>query len=809
MSDIEAQVQLAWIQADAKYQQALTNVHVLLETGRRGALNSADQAEVEVQWQEDAVRGETAARRVAAMDDRAFTVAEAGKMAQRQGLLRAAQLDQAAILQSASGKVFIATFIEKLGTYAVDKVQNELEKVALVASFIPGVGTAIAAVSSGINAAIFAARGKYAEASLSLVAMVPFGTILKKAGAASAVKGVARLASRQVGQGLKQAKFVKVVLKLGSAARTKACPVLRKIGINIGCFVDGTLVVIGEEWVDLAGAGQASAEQPVVLLHEERFGEWDRVSVVVLAGTLVLTLVGWRVAESKGKRRPIGLQPEDEVWLDWEKWQDQADEGDQDREALIAELTQSRLGLPKQEEALSPVSSEEFFIRTDLQVGSAIMSKQENELGEGTTVTGTMTTGEQQPQVPGLDSPISGRERSTGNGWKWFGRCWLVLGLVLCLILFLKAMPRSPQQVKTSENAEPAAVVANLSSAGPQTVKPPEPVKQRVLKTRPIEQFRVCQRVLGRNPNREEVEEIEEPDPKTWKMLEIELVKPSGKMLQATMVLSPEQFEEEYEAKTGTIELDRPELGAEGTARVLRISPCPTIEPGPGHVVTATFKHQPEGELLTVTVAGEEIGCTANHPFWSEDRQEFVEAGALREGERVLTRLEGIAAVASIKPRPSTNLVYNLEVQGEHVYEVSSRGVLVHNNYADTFLARLLSGKRILDLTNTAWRQTKFRTGSEIIYILRDRNIRELLKVGKTTADRFIGRFERYVTAGKKHNRDLELLIGANTKSTRNSLKKTLVEFEDIIRKKVEGMKHKLPWDNTNQRLGIPGPGIP
>ncbi|GIX02820.1 MAG: hypothetical protein KatS3mg112_1757 [Thermogutta sp.] len=76
---------------------------------------------------------------------------------------------------------------------------------------------------------------------------------------------------------------------------------------------------------------------------------------------------------------------------------------------------------------------------------------------------------------------------------------------------------------------------------------------------------------------------------------------------------------------------------------------------------------------------GAEIGCTANHPFSSEDRQDFIAAGQLRQGERVRTRLEQVAAVVSIKPRPPTAWVYNLEVQGEHVYELGCDGVLVHN----------------------------------------------------------------------------------------------------------------------------------
>lgn len=36
----------------------------------------------------------------------------------------------------------------------------------------------------------------------------------------------------------------------------------------------------------------------------------------------------------------------------------------------------------------------------------------------------------------------------------------------------------------------------------------------------------------------------------------------------------------------------------------------------------------------------------------------------------------------AIKPRPPTDWVYNLEVQGEHVYEVGPGGVLVHNGCA-------------------------------------------------------------------------------------------------------------------------------
>ncbi len=58
---------------------------------------------------------------------------------------------------------------------------------------------------------------------------------------------------------------------------------------------------------------------------------------------------------------------------------------------------------------------------------------------------------------------------------------------------------------------------------------------------------------------------------------------------------------------------------------------------------------------------------------------DFVEAGQLRRGERVRTRLEEVAAVVGIKPRPPTEWVYNLGVAGEHVYSVGPGGILVHN----------------------------------------------------------------------------------------------------------------------------------
>jgi Pretoxin HINT domain len=75
----------------------------------------------------------------------------------------------------------------------------------------------------------------------------------------------------------------------------------------------------------------------------------------------------------------------------------------------------------------------------------------------------------------------------------------------------------------------------------------------------------------------------------------------------------------------------------------------------------------------------EPLGVTVNHPVYSEDRRAFVPAGELKIGER-LRPMDGGIRVVALFPRPGTHRVYNLEVNAEHAYRISERGLLVHNN---------------------------------------------------------------------------------------------------------------------------------
>ena len=133
--------------------------------------------------------------------------------------------------------------------------------------------------------------------------------------------------------------------------------------------------------------------------------------------------------------------------------------------------------------------------------------------------------------------------------------------------------------------------------------------------------------------------------------------------------------------------MDLPKFGLSDEAWLLSVGPAPQItgKRDKARVVTATFHHS-SGDVIDLVVDGdkgdrETFGTTSNHPFWSVDRREYVQAGSLKSGERVLTFSGDTKRVVSKLPRPGPEPVYNLEVHAEHVYFVGHDGVLVHNAY--------------------------------------------------------------------------------------------------------------------------------
>lgn len=109
------------------------------------------------------------------------------------------------------------------------------------------------------------------------------------------------------------------------------------------------------------------------------------------------------------------------------------------------------------------------------------------------------------------------------------------------------------------------------------------------------------------------------------------------------------------------------------------IRPCPQPEIGLGQRVTDPFHHT-SGEVYDRKLASESkpLGVTARHPFWSMDRKGWVSVVYWEIGETLKT-LTGTTAVQSIVKRRGCEPVYNIEVDGEHVYCVGESGVLIHN----------------------------------------------------------------------------------------------------------------------------------
>jgi hypothetical protein len=392
---------------------------------------------------------------------------------------------------------------------------------------------------------------------------------------------------------------------------------------------------------------------------------------------------------------------------------------------------------------------------------------------------------------------------------------WL-LPFVLAGFCFWQAIPAGhrPKQSTAVASVQPPAV----SKAAPAT--------RRKLVTRPIQEIQVGQRVLAENPELrgQDIPQIE-IDPETTRLLSLHMMKPDGHELKVETLLPLDSLivalidrlesdaaedikplplvgsEEDVflnEVLIGHIvEMNLPELGADGPAAITSIHPCPPIEPNDGtgrRLVTSIFRHA-AANVLDLYTSGSEtsIGVTSNHPFWSEDRQSFIPACELHDGEHLRKANGTFTSVERLVPRAGPQPVFNFEVEGQHVYSVGPSGLLVHNSYL------LTSTMHTLDLSNSSWRNTVFSKRG-LVYILRDGKTGELLKVGQTTRSRFIGRFEKYVSAGNRTNRSLVLDVFETAKN------RGRIEIE--VRKYLGGM-FNLPWDNTAGRLGRSGPGIP
>jgi hypothetical protein len=190
-------------------------------------------------------------------------------------------------------------------------------------------------------------------------------------------------------------------------------------------------------------------------------------------------------------------------------------------------------------------------------------------------------------------------------------------------------------------------------------------------------------RVPTKPPNRFEVDPQPEPDQATWAKLSITVVRSDGGIVDAEIIRPRSWILAKGLCAGRMLPLNLPELEVSGLALVTAIDDCPPIADGEGSVVTARFVTREVHVVASVDVLGadgtvETITGTTIHPVWSVDRQEWVPLAELAQGER-LQGLDGLAVVLGVSLSRVSQPVYNIEVHGEHVYQVGELGLVVHN----------------------------------------------------------------------------------------------------------------------------------
>jgi hypothetical protein len=221
--------------------------------------------------------------------------------------------------------------------------------------------------------------------------------------------------------------------------------------------------------------------------------------------------------------------------------------------------------------------------------------------------------------------------------------------------------------------------------------------------TRSTDQLRVAQKVITDAPT-EALEAAErdlpmpgalrtEPlNPATWKLIRLRaLVRWDDGTWDDINVetLQPPSWLAAHEVRVGglaPIPLDLEELGLPDVlGKVLAIEPCPPVPPGPGRVILTTVNHlNADVHELTIRDAQgrqETIRTTGGHKFYSATRTAWVSATDLEPGEQ-LHGLGGPVHIVSRARLPGIHRVYNLTVEGDHVYHVSPLGVLTHNTWS-------------------------------------------------------------------------------------------------------------------------------
>ncbi|MGI6416369.1 MAG: polymorphic toxin-type HINT domain-containing protein [Thermoguttaceae bacterium] len=254
------------------------------------------------------------------------------------------------------------------------------------------------------------------------------------------------------------------------------------------------------------------------------------------------------------------------------------------------------------------------------------------------------------------------------------GRWWLIAGLLLAAVFAGRAYWED-----TSLPTVPRSSQAAAQGHAPAS--------------QPIETIRVGQRVVASMVGKSNAEAAADAqvDPSSWRLLRL---RAEDRWADGTLdvvrieTLQGPEWIAAHRATVGAkvpLPLDLQEMGLPGSLRavVTANEPCPPVASGPGRVVLTTVNHL-NANVLELTLADgrgrqERLRPTGSHKFFSEDRQEFVAAEELRQREH-LRGASGRLTLLRAERATGVHRVYNMTVEGEHVYRVSLLGALVHNN---------------------------------------------------------------------------------------------------------------------------------
>jgi RHS repeat-associated protein len=414
------------------------------------------------------------------------------------------------------------------------------------------------------------------------------------------------------------------------------------------CFVAGTPILVWDQ-EEVEPTGEA------VALAGWGWGPWVGAGAAVTVG-----VIGWQSLGDRRRRRGRGAESQAVAGSE------DADSGDSDarepgepgegamQEIPVGDTRRSHpLGL-----VLGSVTGQ-LAAGRDPAVRACASAAAASAVHTASSAPGSL-------RQPGRARTQVGRE---GRGAKCLGRCWLADWVLLAAgLAALGLWPSRP------------------SAPAPGPHPPGRTAAQRL---KPIEAIRVGERVLTDAPPGPGGSDTA-VDLATWRRyaLRAEARWADGTVdVIAVETLQPAGWAAAYGARVGAVvplPLDLVEMGLPEDlwAVVLADEPCPALAPPPGRVVLTTVNHlnADVAELTLRDGQGQEdvIRPTGWHRFYREPDQSWVAACELQPGEHIRSR-SGTVGVVSLCRLPGVQRVYNLTVEGEHVYYVSRLGALAHN----------------------------------------------------------------------------------------------------------------------------------